>query len=94
MMEAAGIEPAQDFNRSEKDGARLSQCSGIPRASVVRGIRSRRSGKETLPFFGAGYSRMSIAAASRSRSMYASPLTSTATRRIVPPVKCQGSVPG
>ncbi len=43
----------------------------------------------TLP-----YSRISIAWASRSRSMYGAPLTSTATRRIVPPVKCQGCAPG
>jgi hypothetical protein len=33
------------------------------------------------------YSRASMATASRSRSMYGSPLTSTATRLIVPPVK-------
>ena len=40
------------------------------------------------------YSRISIAWASRSRSRYGSPLTSTATRRIVPPVKRQGCAPG
>jgi hypothetical protein len=40
------------------------------------------------------YSRISIAAASRSRSMYASPLTSMATRRIVPPVKGRAVCPG
>jgi hypothetical protein len=40
------------------------------------------------------YSRASIATASRSNSTYGSPLTSTATRRIVPPVNGQGGVPG
>ena len=43
---------------------------------------------------GSRYSRISIAAASRSRSRYGSPLTSTATRRIVPPVNAHGSAPG
>jgi hypothetical protein len=43
---------------------------------------------ETGSFFGACfYSRASMATASRSRSTYGSPLTSTATRLIVPPVK-------
>ena len=37
---------------------------------------------------------MSIACASRSRSTYGSPLTSTATRLIVPPVKRHGAVAG
>ena len=41
-----------------------------------------------------GYSRASIAWASRSRSTKGSPLTSTATRLIVPPVKGQGASPG
>jgi hypothetical protein len=41
-----------------------------------------------------GYSRASMAAASRSRSMYGSPLTSTATRLMVPPVNSCGWGPG
>ena len=41
-----------------------------------------------------GYSRASIAWASRSRSRYGSPLTSTATRLIVPPVNVCGYAPG
>ena len=40
------------------------------------------------------YWRIRSAAASRSRSMYGSPLTSTATRRMVPPENGQGSTPG
>ena len=40
------------------------------------------------------HSRISIAAASRSRSTYGSPLTSTATRLIVPPVKRYGPLAG
>jgi hypothetical protein len=41
-----------------------------------------------------GHSRASIAAASRSRSMYGSPLTSIATRLMVPPVNSCGCGPG
>ena len=52
------------------------------------------NGGPTGSGIGRRYSRISIAWASRSRSMYGSPLTSTATRRIVPPVKRYGSVPG
>jgi hypothetical protein len=40
------------------------------------------------------YSRAIIAAASRSRSTYGAPLTSTATRLIVPPVNTWGCAPG
>ena len=40
------------------------------------------------------HSLMSMACASRSRSMYGSPLTSTATRLMVPPVKRHGISPG
>ncbi len=62
-------------------------------AIVSRRIAAgRRSSRTDVPE--GCYSRISIAAASRSRSMYGSPLTSTATRRIVPPVKLQGCVPG
>ena len=43
---------------------------------------------------GQGYSRASMACASRSRSMKGSPLTSTATRLIVPPVNRKGASPG
>ncbi len=48
----------------------------------------------TSPLSAGGYSRASIAAASRSRSMYGSPLTSTATRLMVPPVNSCGWGPG
>ena len=41
-----------------------------------------------------GYSRASIAWASRSRSTKGSPLTSTPTLLMVPPVNCQGASPG
>src|SRR5258705_7299834 len=41
-----------------------------------------------------GHSRISISWASRSRSRYGSPLTSTATRLIVPPVNVWGRSPG
>src|SRR5215207_5185177 len=53
-------------------------------------------GRSPLPFVGSSgrYSRASIACASRSRSTKGSPLTSTATRLIVPPVKRQGAAPG
>ena len=48
----------------------------------------------TTAGLGPCYSRISIPCASRSRSMYGSPLTSTATRLIVPPVKRYGRSPG
>jgi hypothetical protein len=53
-------------------------------------------GRSPFPFVGStgSYSRASIAWASRSRSTKGSPLTSTATRLIVPPVKRQGASPG
>jgi len=74
---------------------------GVPRSLILamipgpaiepgRTTSSRRSSGGT---FGP-YSRINMPAASRSRSMYGSPLTSTATRLIVPPVKVYGRSPG
>ena len=61
--------------------------------STATGTISRTGSTEAHrrpEFRRASYSRASMAAASRSRSMYGSPLTSTATRLIVPPVNSCG----
>jgi hypothetical protein len=75
-----------------------SSGAGI-RSATIRTFRPR----DTQPPLGtlrpgggrrAVHSRASIAAASRSRSTYGSPLTSTATRLMVPPVNSCGWGPG
>ena len=65
----------------------LDVRGGLPNSFWVRGFVFR-----CLVL--ARYSRINIPCASRSRSMYGSPLTSTATRLIVPPVKANGRSPG
>jgi len=71
----------------------------FPSGSVmVRPLRSR--GRDAQPAARAGHrmedrqSRFIIPMASFSQSRYASPLTSTTTRSIVPPVNPQGREPG
>ncbi len=68
------------------DGDMIQDCSLHPQ-QITRGVRLG-------PRLVSAYSLASMAAASRSRSTYGSPLTSTATRRIVPPVKRHGALPG
>ena len=68
------------------DGQRLA--TDLPGEHEAPGYGKDRPGAPSGSFFGVySYSRANMATASRSRSMYGSPLTSTATRLIVPPVK-------
>jgi hypothetical protein len=62
--------------------------AGCSRIGCRTATMTHRAGTAVPPT--AAYSRASIAAASRARSMYGSPLTSTATRLIVPPVNLCG----
>ena len=75
----------------------LATCSRARSRALVVAQPSDAGGcASPFPFVEStgSYSRANIAWASRSRSMKGSPLTSTATRLIVPPVKRRGASPG
>ena len=76
------------YNDSNRD-------SGTPTPRGVRRLQGAgHQGDAPAPLSTQCYSRISISWASRSRSTYGSPLTSIATRLIVPPLKRCGASPG
>ena len=58
------------------------------------GLELAHAGHRVFRAFRSRYSRMIMSCASRSRSTKGSPLTSTATRSMVPPVNRYGGSPG
>jgi hypothetical protein len=85
------------FVRAERSSPRTRATNSLIAGLAGPSRQLARPPAGPARLFGRGdepYSRAIMATASRSRSTYGSPLTSMATRLMVPPVNDHGAVPG